>query len=112
MIALPIDDVQNPSKVLVIELAQPILGTNNQYWGDGVLIYTVDARIATGDSPVAVIPKITSTSADYGHLYEAAYQVDDLANFNEGNVSIAVSVLQKFGSSYNLRIDYKRAVYS
>jgi M6 family metalloprotease-like protein len=108
IIALPIDDVENPSKVLVIELAQPVLGTNNQSWGDGVLIYTVDARIPTGESPVVVIPKITSTSPDYGHLYEAAYQVDDVANFNEGNVSIVVSVLQKFGSSYNLRIDCKR----
>ena len=108
MIALPIDAVQNPSKVLVIELAQPVLGTNNQYWGSGVLIYTVDARIATGNSPDVVIPKMTSTSPDYGHLYEAPYQVNDVVNFNEGNVSIVVSVLQRFGSSYNLRIDYKR----
>ena len=108
MIALPVDDIQKPSKVLVAELAQPVLGTNNQYWGDGVLIYTVDARIATGDSPVVVIPKITSTSSDYGYLYEAPYHVNDVANFKEGNVSIVVSILQKFGSSYNVRIDYKR----
>jgi hypothetical protein len=108
MIALPIDAVQNPSKVLVIELAQPVLGTNNQSWGSGVLICTVDARIATGNSPVVVIPKITSTSSDYGYLYEAPYQINDVVNFNEGNVSIIVSVLQRFGSSYNLRIDYKR----
>ena len=108
MIALPIDAVQNPSKVLVIELAQPVLGTNNQYWGSGVLIYTVDARIATGNSPDVVIPKMTSTSPDYGHLYEAPYQVNDVVSFNEGDVSIVVSVLQRFGSSYNLRIDYKR----
>ena len=51
---------------------------------------------------------MTSTSPDYGHLYEAPYQVNDVVNFNEGNVSIVVSVLQRFGSSYNLRIDYKR----
>ena len=108
MIALPVDDIQKPSKVLVAELAQPVLGTNNQYWGDGVLIYTVDATIATGDSPVVVIPKITSTSSDYGYLYEAPFQVNDVANFKEGNVSIVVSILQKFGSSYNLKIDYKR----
>ena len=73
MIALPVDDIQKPSKVLVVELAQPVLGTNNLYWGDGVLIYTVDARIATGDSPVVVIPKITSTSPDYGYLHEAPF---------------------------------------
>ena len=33
MIALPIDAVQNPSKVLVIELAQPVLGSNDQVLG-------------------------------------------------------------------------------
>jgi len=71
MIALPVDDIQKPSKVLVVELAQPVLGTNSQYWGDGVLIYTVDARIATGDSPVVVIPKKASISSDYGYLHEA-----------------------------------------
>ena len=108
MIALPVDDIEKPSKVLVVELAQPVLGTNNQYWGDGVLIYTVDATIATGDSPVVVIPKKASTSSDYGYLHEAPCQVNDVANFKEGNVSIVVSILQKFGSSYNLKIDYKR----
>ena len=114
MIALPVDDIEKPSKVLVVELAQPVLGTNNQYWGDGVLIYTVDATIATGDSPVSlnvdlvVVPKTTSTSPDYGYLYEAPFQVNDVANFREGNVSIVVSILQKFGSSYNVKIDYKR----
>jgi M6 family metalloprotease-like protein len=108
MIALPVDDMQKPSKVLVVELAQLVLGSNNQYWGDGVLIYTVDARIATGNSPVVVLPKIASTSSDYGYLYEAPYQVHDVANFKEGNVSIVVSILQKFGSSYHLKIDCKR----
>ena len=108
MIALPVDDLEKPSKVLVVELAQPVLGTNNQYWGDGVLIYTVDATIATGDSPVVVVPKTTSTSPDYGYLYEAPFQVNDVANFREGNVSIVVSILQKFDSSYNVRIDCKR----
>ena len=33
---------------------------------------------------------MTSTSPDYGHLYEAPYQVNDVVNFNEGNVSIVV----------------------
>jgi hypothetical protein len=70
--------------VLVVELAQLVLGSNNQYWGDGVLIYTVDARIATGDSPVVVIPKKASISSDYGYLHEAPYQVNDVANFKEG----------------------------
>jgi hypothetical protein len=28
---LPVDDVNRPSKVFVVELAQPVLGSNDQY---------------------------------------------------------------------------------
>jgi M6 family metalloprotease-like protein len=37
LIVLPIDDVHHPSKVFVIELAQPVLGRNDVFWGEGVL---------------------------------------------------------------------------
>lgn len=61
LIALPVDDVNHPSKVFVIELAQPVLGTNNQYWGDGVLVYTVDATIdvAQARGPGSVALKVS-----------------------------------------------------
>jgi M6 family metalloprotease-like protein len=79
LIALPIDDVNYPSKIFVVELAQPVLGSNGQYWGDGVLIYTVDASINTGNSPVVIIPNQVSDSDDYGHLYQAPYGIGDVA---------------------------------
>src|SRR5439155_2393577 len=69
MIVLPIDDVARPSKVYVVELAQAVFGS--KLWGEGVLLYTVDATIPTGLSPVVVIPKKVSTSPNYGYLYEA-----------------------------------------
>jgi hypothetical protein len=109
LIVLPVDDVSHPSKVFVIELAQPVLGTNHQYWGDGVLIYTVDATIKSGASPVVVIPKEVSDSDDYGHLYQAPYGVGDVAHARgPGSVALKVSVLQKFGSSYHIKIEYQR----
>jgi hypothetical protein len=106
---LPVDDVNRPSKVFVVELAQPVLGSNDQYWGDGVLVYTVDATIASGASPVVMIPRQVSDSDDYGHLYQAPYGVGDVAHARgPGPVSLKAEVLQKFGSSYNLKIEYRR----
>jgi hypothetical protein len=109
LIVLPVDHVNHPSKVFVIELAQPVLGTNDEYWGDGVLVYTVDATIESGASPVVVIPQQVSDSDDYGHLYQAPYGVGDVAHARgPGSVALKVSVLQKFGSFYNIKIDYRR----
>ena len=109
LIVLPVDQVNQPSKVFVIELAQPVLGTNDEYWGDGVLVYTVDATIESGASPVVVVPRKISDSDDYGHLYQAPYGVGDVAHARgPGSVALKVSVLQKFGSSYNVKIEYQR----
>ena len=106
MIVLPIDDVVRPSKVYVVELAQAVLGS--KLWGEGVLLYTVDATIPTGLSPVVVIPKKVSTSPEYGYLYEAPFVTNDTLSHTEGTASIVLKVLQKFGSSYNIQIEYHR----
>jgi M6 family metalloprotease-like protein len=108
MVVLPVDDVHYPSKVFVIELAQPVLGTNGQYCGEGVLVYTVDATIDTLESPVVIIPRQVSDSPDYGYLYEAPYGVGDVARARgPASVTLAVTVLQKFGSCYNIKIEYR-----
>ncbi|HKI02264.1 MAG TPA: hypothetical protein VKK31_09800 [Thermoanaerobaculia bacterium] len=109
MIVLPVDQGVNPSKVFVIELAQPLLGLNGQYWGDGVLLYTVDATIPSGSSPVVVIPKTDGHSPDYGNLYMAPCRVGESLPFSEGVASGILTVVQKLGSSYEVKIDYKRS---
>ena len=108
MVVLPIDDPDHPSKVFVIELAQPVLGTNKQYWGEGVLVYTVDATVESGQSPVILIPRRDSDSSDYGYLYEAPFDVGDIAQA-PGSASglLTVTVLQKFGTCYNIGIEYR-----
>jgi M6 family metalloprotease-like protein len=108
MVVLPIDDAAAPSKVFVVELAQSVLGTNNQRWGEGVLVYTVDARLATGNSPVVVMPNVTSSSGDYGNLYQAPFGVNDSANVVVDGVTLQLSVLQRFGTSYNLKLGLQR----
>jgi M6 family metalloprotease-like protein len=109
LIVLPADDVDHPSKVFVVELAQPVFGSDYQYWGEGVLVYTVDATVPSGASPVAVIPNRVGDSDAYGHLYKAPYGVGDIAHGRgSGSMSLKVEVLQKFGSSYSIRIEYRR----
>jgi hypothetical protein len=73
-----------------------------------VLIYTVDATIPGGATPVVMIPKIQSSSADYGNLYEAPYKVGDVKHVEKSATSLTVTVVQQFGSSYNITIDYQR----
>ena len=71
-------------------------------------LYTVDATVPTLESPVVVIPKTLSASPVYGGLYEAPYGVGDRVSVTDGSASLAVTVLQKFGSSSNVKIEYRR----
>lgn len=73
MIVVPADDALNPSKVYVLELAQPIRGHDGTTTGDGVLVYSVDARISTGHSPVRIVPAKTTSNFNYGELFQAPF---------------------------------------
>ncbi|HEX4959658.1 MAG TPA: hypothetical protein VF173_02380 [Thermoanaerobaculia bacterium] len=107
MVVLPIDDAANPSKVFVVELAQTVLGTNGEYFGEGALLYTVDATIPTQQSPVVIVPRKSSFSPVYGNLFEAPCVSGDTVTHSEGKASITLTVAQRFGSSFEVRIDYK-----
>lgn len=108
LLALPMDGPENPSRVCVIEIVRPVLGTNQKYHGKGVLISIVDATVPSGGSPLKLIPRITSNSQTYGYLYEAPYQVGDTMNYSEDGISISVEVLQQFDEAFNIKIAYQR----
>jgi M6 family metalloprotease-like protein len=108
MIVLPIDNPAHPSKVLVIEVAQPVLGDDNRQEGEGLLVYTVDATVPTGHSPLVVLPRIKSDSRDYGGLYQAPWRAGDTLSQTIGRVAFKLSVLRKLGSSYNLELQWQR----
>jgi hypothetical protein len=55
-----------------------------------------------------VIPKNGSTDPVYGPLFGAPYGIGDQASAASGNASLQLTVLQKFGGCYNIRIDYQR----
>jgi M6 family metalloprotease-like protein len=58
MVAVPTDDPEKPSKVFVLEVAQARrYGDGKQTDAKGVLVYSVDAKLATGQNPVIVYAK-------------------------------------------------------
>jgi hypothetical protein len=118
MIVLPIDSPLKPSKVFVIELAQPVLGLpgNIPRPANGVLVYTVDATVPDQNQPLVVLPKrapaneseYTQLHRVYGPLCEAAFEVGDQKTFVVGGVSLGLEVIQKTGDCYNIKISYAR----
>lgn len=66
MVAVPTDDPVNPSKVFVVEVAQARrLEEGKESEAKGILVYTVDATLATGQNPVIVYPKESMDEAPF-----------------------------------------------
>ena len=84
MVVIPEDDPVKPSKVFVIEISQPLRGKDAQN-SVGVLIYSVDAKLATGRNPVVVYPKLD--------LLKAPFQVGD--HFDHIDAPMDIKVLKK-----------------
>ena len=97
MVVIPVGNETRPSKVFVVELAEPVLArSSSQSMGDGVLIYSVDATIATGCLPVKVYPKNPSD------LWKAPYGSGD--TFNDPAAPMTVEIQKKVGNGYAVRI--------
>ena len=87
MIAVPVDDPAKPSKVFVVELAQPYRLLGKPGTATGVLVYSVDAKLASGQNSVVVYPK--------GDLLNAPFQPGD--TFEHEEAPMKVKVLKKGG---------------
>jgi M6 family metalloprotease-like protein len=96
MIAVPVDDPSKPSKVFVVELAQPIRVRGKVGTATGVLVYSVDAKLASGQNSVVVYPK--------GDLLNAPFQPGD--RFAHQDAAFDVKVLKKEkDGSYLIEVD-------
>ena len=98
MIVVPADNPVNPSKVYAFELAQLIQGRDGTTTGDGVLIYSVDASVPTGKSPVNIVPAKRSTSPVYGELFEAPFSAG--STFDDPALPFSLSVKAKSTDGY------------
>ena len=98
MITVPVDDPAKPSKVFVIEVSQPyrILGKVGK--STGVLVYSVDAKLASGQNAVVVYPKTD--------LLNAPFQPGD--QFEHEDVPVNMKVLKKNeDGSFDIEVDIK-----
>lgn len=108
MVVVPIDNPQRPSKVFVVELAQPMEGAVAGPRRDGVLIYMVNGSVPTGHSPVAVQARVVSNSQEHGYLCEAAYRTGDTTTCREDGASLTLTVLRQFRDSFHVKLAVAR----
>ena len=87
MITIPVDDPVKPSKVFVVEISQPIRSKGKVQDSVGVLVYSVDAKLASGQNPVVVYPKTD--------LLKAPFQPVD--RFDHKAAPMSMKVLKKNG---------------
>lgn len=106
-VSMLVMDLRSTAKVLVAEVVQPVKGKDGTLWGEGVLIYTIDSRIPTGQQPVEVVPKATGVSDNYGALWKAPWAVGDTAVYKIGGTTVKVKVLQRFEQSWNVEVSYE-----
>ncbi|MCF7731796.1 MAG: hypothetical protein K9N23_08915 [Akkermansiaceae bacterium] len=99
MMVVPVDDPAQPSKVFVIEVAQPVRlkdGTTSK--AEGVLVYSVDATLATGQNPVVVYPRLDRD--------QTAFHAGD--SFDHEDAPFRLKVLKRHADgSYSLDINLK-----
>lgn len=97
MITVPVDDPARPSKVFVIEIAQPFRVLKGKVGtATGVLVYSVDAKLASGQNAVVVYPK--------GDLLHAPFQPGD--GFGHEDAPLNVKVLKKNeDGSFRIEVD-------
>jgi M6 family metalloprotease-like protein len=98
LVVVPVDDPAKPSKVFVVECAQPLRIKENAPKAGGVLVYCVDARLPSGRNPVVLYPREDKIHAAY-HPGQSFDGVD---------VPFRMTVHEKDGSGrYRIEIENK-----
>jgi M6 family metalloprotease-like protein len=98
MIVVPTDDPLQPSKVFVVEVAQAVRLKGGATTAAGVLVYSVDATLASGRNPLAVYPKKT--------LKKAPFLSGDTFSHDEAPMSMKVLAINK-DLSYTVEVEIK-----
>ena len=101
-VPVPVDDPAKPSKVFVVELAQPFRVLGKVGTGTGVLVYSVDAKLASGQNSVVVYPKADLLNAPFqpGDRFEhkdAPFNLQVLKKNADGSLRVEVEVQTRQG---------------
>jgi hypothetical protein len=86
--------------VFVVEIAQTIRLSTGETSPEGVLVYTVDARVTTGGSPVEILPNRGGYSPKFGNWFDAPFAPGDKRTLPSGHSLLAVEVGARTGDSY------------
>ena len=98
MIVVPADDPAKPSKVFVVECAQPIRAKKDAPKPGGVLVYSVDATLPSGQNAVVVHPREDKVNAAF-HPGQS---------FDDASAPLALKVHRKTdGGGYEIEIRVK-----
>ncbi|MFL5381419.1 MAG: hypothetical protein ACJ8GN_02715 [Longimicrobiaceae bacterium] len=112
MLVFPVDNASKPSKVFVVEVAQPTHGFRDGKAGkQGVLLYTVDALKESGESPVEVLPLTPGHDDNFGNLFQAPFGTGDdsgTRTVRGGGASIRLNVLRKSGAGFDVEVTYTK----
>ena len=99
MITIPVDDPVKPSKVFVVEVSQPIRNKGEVQDSVGVLVYSVDAKIASGQNSVVVYPKTDPLNAPF--------QPGDQFEHKDAPLKMKVLKKNEDGRSYIVEVEVK-----
>jgi M6 family metalloprotease-like protein len=98
-----------PSTAFVVE-ARRRTGQDARLCEEGVLIYSVDALVHTGDGPIRVQPAQRDRNPDLvnscGMLYNAPFDraAGEVAHFHNGAAGLTVDVLGSSHAGYRVRV--------
>ncbi len=105
MIAIPVDDQTRPSKIIVVQpapLIDPESTTQTIRGGTGLLAYTVDAKISTGDNPIVVLcpdnvgqRDCDKIDPEFGRRTSAVIHPGHELTYQEGNLHIRIALKYK-----------------
>lgn len=98
MIVVPVENPEKPSTVFVVEVARPVRKKKGSFEKpDGILVYSVDARVKNGHNPVVAYPRVKTD------IY-TVYRVGD--RFEHKDAPMTVTVIKKLPSgAYQVEIE-------
>jgi M6 family metalloprotease-like protein len=108
MLVIALNGPHDQNKVLVLEVAEPIPGTENDphVKANGVLTYTVDSNVTKRDCPIKIKAKSDAYSEKFGNKYLAPWSENDrYFHDSEGlGPSVYFKIVEQFYDSWVVEV--------
>lgn len=98
---------RSETQALVAE-ARTAAGLDHATCSPGVLLYTVDTTVATGEGPIRVLDaNPSSTGCEDEPLNDATLNMEGTSSYTAESWGVTVSILEQTGSSYTIKVDWQ-----